>query len=845
MMEDEIKGKIIKREYSIDVLKTHTFSEESIDMNLFEKIINNIDSLQDLIGFSYDVKKNERIDWTGTKTILIDTFKKRQKNLSILYAPTKSSMNGRHFSKVPSLQGMARKVRHVLCKGNHIDIDCKNCHPVILTQICDAYGFNCDKINFYIENRDKCIKELINITNSPKDDVKQWLLSLLNGGNSYELFNYPNIPDWVKDFKTQIKMIHEQFSNLPEFKPMYKKIEKSYGIDGFNLKGKLMNKIMCMYENTIIQHVIHFMKSNNIEVISNQFDGVLIKKHENINDEFLLKVQKFILDNVGIKIELIIKPMDEGDKLREALEFLLTKKEQKEALKRDKQNEKDRERHMKEEERLERERIKEERKRKLPELSDVYLATHFLDRIGDIILFSKKLNAYYLFNEENLLWEDVPFERISTLFSHFLIEFLDELISKSTNDINIEKYEDYKVKVCNTSTQKDLLFQVRNHIQDKSKFIDKVLNFAETLFPFGCNVIDFSTGKIRPRLKEDYFSMTTDNEYITDYNKDWIETYFKDLLMTDDPEYIKIFSLLLSSFLTTDTTIKKIMTFIGEPNSGKSVLLLLIRSVFGDFHITAPKRLFIQSKSESVLQTELPPLIYRRVATISELEDTDKFNEGLIKNISGGDPVQCREDKTYNEILLTSKLLMISNYMPMTKDKALRDRLLCINFKNSFSKSSEKAKEILSMKNHLFSYLCDYAIQLVDLKYKIEPSPQMIEFKKNIFEDQYSSSKEFIKCCIEFTSNPKDRIKKPQMFTIYNEFCIVKNQEKDKRGDFYKELALEPYNLCKDKRYIKTGGEEYFTNIKIRTNWQIEDNLGDEEDITFEIEENCFNLNCV
>lgn len=829
-MTDKTRNTIKARSYSIDVFKTTTFNESSIDMLMFEKIIDNIDEVQTYIGLNFDFKKNERLDWDGTKTILIDTFKHRKKNTNILYVPTNNSKQGRHFSKRPSLQGMARPIRHALCKSNHVDIDCKNCHPVILRTLCDAYNFNCDKINYYIDNRNQCLQELIDLTSKDKDTVKQWLLSLLNGGNSKELFTF-QVPEWVLDFKAQIKLIHEQFYNLPEFSSFVKQIQKQYGTDVFNPLGKVMNKILCMYENAIIQHVIHFFNENGIQVISNQFDGVLVKNDPQL-DSLFDPLTTFIHDNLGIPIEFVVKNMDEGDDLIKALEPLKTKAETKTAEKNAKTEEKVRIKAEKERSKLLEQLLKEEKKKKLPELSDEHVATYFLDKIKDDFLYHKRLNKYYIYNNDERLWVDSPFTTVSTLFSQFILTYLDELIDLSDNSVNIDKYEEYKTKVCSTKTQRDLLFQVQTHLKDNSDFIDDNLDQLPHLFPFGLDVFDFTAGTPRPRVKEDYFTITTRNKYNPKYDSIWITNYLKEILVTDDQVYIDSFSSLLSHNLTNNNTIKKIPVLLGNSDSGKSACLALSRNTFGDFEVNAPQRLFVKSKSESVLQTEIFPLINKRCATISELEESQEFNESLLKHISGNDiwqNIRNGGENGYMKVKIIPKLFIISNEMPQTKDPALQKRFVYIHFKNKFEKSESKYNEILSKSDDFFSYLCHYATELTQNNFKFHPCVQMNDFKKEVLDSRPSSAKEFLSSCLifedekgrPFEDTPQNRMKKPDLYIKYHVWCSMGNGDKEIKKNFYKEAALEPFNLHREnkERYVKSEGIELFRCLQMRKGW--------------------------
>lgn len=99
----------------------------------------------------------------------------------------KSSLSkkyGRWFAEHSlSIQNMPRKIRHTICKGLWIDLDFKNCHPVILEQLCKHYSIDCPYLHKYNTDRDSLIKEIMDINQCTRDTAKRCILQILNGSN--------------------------------------------------------------------------------------------------------------------------------------------------------------------------------------------------------------------------------------------------------------------------------------------------------------------------------------------------------------------------------------------------------------------------------------------------------------------------------------------------------------------------------------------------------------------------------------------------------------------------------------------------------------------------------------
>ena len=81
-----------------------------------------------------------------------------QKNHGRLYA-----MNGL------SLQQLPRKIRNTISKDYYYDIDIANCFPTLLNQWLKKNRFNCEKLNYFVNNRDLIFKNLQEESNREKD----------------------------------------------------------------------------------------------------------------------------------------------------------------------------------------------------------------------------------------------------------------------------------------------------------------------------------------------------------------------------------------------------------------------------------------------------------------------------------------------------------------------------------------------------------------------------------------------------------------------------------------------------------------------------------------------------
>lgn len=246
--------------------------------------------------------------------LLLENFVKSAKGNDFIYVKYNKSNNakrwGRWFAeKGLSFQSLPRVVRHTLCRGLWLDSDFKNCHPVILACLCAHYHISCHFLQRYNNNREEMLAEIIEKVGCTRDDAKRFILKALNGGAV-------NIAvSWWKDLKKEFENIASTLANREE----YKKIKANcIEVKNINVNARVMNSVLCIYENLCLERMYQFLTDHGI--IKNYncclvFDGLQVADNafnrSAMTPEFLASVSKYIQDNTGIYLEIVIKDFDE------------------------------------------------------------------------------------------------------------------------------------------------------------------------------------------------------------------------------------------------------------------------------------------------------------------------------------------------------------------------------------------------------------------------------------------------------------------------------------------------------------------------------------------------------
>lgn len=173
--------------------------------------------------------------------------------------------SGRLFSG-GSLQGLPSKIRGLFMRdGVGTDIDMCNAHPVILRYICKEHNIPCPHLKYYIEHREECLEKF-----KSREVGKICYLTALNKDT---INRDKELPVEFKKYDVEIKQIQKQLVKIAEYKELVDSvpINKPY-----NKLGSAINRIMCYYENIILQHAIHIIHSKGIEIAILMFDGLMI-----------------------------------------------------------------------------------------------------------------------------------------------------------------------------------------------------------------------------------------------------------------------------------------------------------------------------------------------------------------------------------------------------------------------------------------------------------------------------------------------------------------------------------------------------------------------------------------
>ena len=316
---------VCRTKYFPPKMKTNPISENSRNILLSERVdrlklnyilVNHEKYLKDVEQKS---KNGNIASKNGQLTLLTDYHNNMTESgeLQVDYKQIKNF--GRYYSEEKlSLQNLSKRIRHTICQEFTYDLDMVNAHPKLLSFYCHVHNIECEFLDYYINNREYCIEEIIKLSGKDRNEVKADILAILNGRLKYE-GEHSNYPDWYKSYFNEVRDI---ITRVCEINPdLYNDAVKKRS---YNAEGTCINAVMSNLENQALMCAYDYLVDGNIEVCALVYDGIMIYKN-NITEDCISKLLKALSTQVksimGADIEWSMKKMDLGFDIEDEIEM--------------------------------------------------------------------------------------------------------------------------------------------------------------------------------------------------------------------------------------------------------------------------------------------------------------------------------------------------------------------------------------------------------------------------------------------------------------------------------------------------------------------------------------------
>ena len=387
------------------------------------------------------------------------------------------------------------------------------------------------------------------------------------------------------------------------------------------------------------------------------------------------------------------------------------------------------------------------------------------------------------------------------------IRAMNKKIMGIVKDLKTSNFKDNVTKEC-----KELL-------QDKD-FVNK-LDTNEYLVGFDNGVYDLRRMEFRDGRPEDYLTFTTGTDYSTNYDEDPciedIENFMDQLISNEE---VKEYSLLLlASMMQGVNAEEKFRIWTGSGGNGKSKLLELFITSFGEYCIKFPVTLLTGKRAASNVAT--PEIIQskgKRFGYFDEPNENEQINIGLMKEYSGNDMIKGRGlYQAPIEFKPQFKMVLLCNALPKVPpdDEGCWRRMEVVEFKNKFVENPTAENEyprdfqlsakLKEWKNVFLPWLINkYYRKYRDMKSLSVPG-EVVKFTKD-YQKQMDLYTEFIDDNLIKDDSASDIITFTEIYKIFKEWY---SDNYTTTPPVKKDLITKIKKKCKGPSVTSTGLKGY------------------------------------
>lgn len=405
-----------------------------------------------------------------------------------------------------------------------------------------------------------------------------------------------------------------------------------------------------------------------------------------------------------------------------------------------------------------------------------------------------KGNIKYSYNQKEWfywtgkVWQNDNSGEIKKL-ADIIIEDMKKEAFKSDDDIQNEL-----LKWCNktaSSKGKTNMITETQHLEDIPVQPNELDVYTDYI---NCQngIVNLRTGELLPH--DSNFMMT--KICYTEYNpncgepKLWLK--FLNEVCNNDQQLIDYLQKCVGYSLTGSIREQCAFFIYGMGNNGKSTFLDTISDMIGTYSINVQPETLMIRKNDGGANSDIARLKSARLVTSVEPNEGMRLNEGLLKQLTGGDKVTCRflYGKEF-EYTPEYKLWMATNHKPTIRgtDVGIWRRIRLIPFEVSIPK--DKVDKNLKYKlRQEMPQIFNWAVQGC-IKWQKEglEMPECVKNATGEYKAEMDVLASFMEQCVEIDYTSAEPILAPRMFDLYSTWAQKNNEYQMTSRKFYTEIA--------------------------------------------------------
>jgi putative DNA primase/helicase len=305
-------------------------------------------------------------------------------------------------------------------------------------------------------------------------------------------------------------------------------------------------------------------------------------------------------------------------------------------------------------------------------------------------------------------------------------------------------------------------------------FSKQTSDFNQDPWLLGCTngIVNLKTGELRPGRPQDMITLSTGIEFDPKAKAPRFQQFLAEVF-SNNREVIDFIQRFVGYSLVGLIPEQVFCICLGNGSNGKSVFLNCIRGILGEYATNIPFTTFESTKHNTGKNSnDVAALEGKRLVTVSEVCENSRWNEGIIKSVTGGDQVKCRFlYKEYFEYTPQFTLWFGVNHKPKVSDTsdAFWRRVRIIEFPNTFT-GDDRDNNLMEILKEEYPGILAWAVEGC-LKWQekgLDEPNSVIEATKE-YRTEEDIFQQFIKEMVTFdeTSN----VQAQTLYKNYREWC--------------------------------------------------------------------------
>ncbi|PFY40876.1 DNA primase [Bacillus toyonensis] len=443
--------------------------------------------------------------------------------------------------------------------------------------------------------------------------------------------------------------------------------------------------------------------------------------------------------------------------------------------------------------------------KKLYSYDDTGNAKRFTDAYGEVIRYSYIRKNWYFYDGK--IWLIDQQGMIKTIADKVIEKMKEEpvYVPEGEDEMEMKKALHKHLKSSRGSQKKtnmikesEHLLPIQPHEFDNETDVFNVQN----------GYLDLRTGKLHEHDKTKFFTKVSSVEYTDKMDCPlWME--FLHQIFDGDQALIEYMQRAVGYSLSGSTEEQMMFILHGNGRNGKSVFLDVITEIFGSYATNIQPQTIMVKQQSSGANSDIARLDGARLVTTTEPNEGVRLDEGLVKQLTGGDKVTARflyENEF--DFMPQFKLWMATNHKPIIRgtDDGIWRRLAIVPFTVQIPKEKVDKQLKHKLRRELKAIL-NWAVEgYIKWRKDSLQEPQIIQEQREEYRTEMDSIEAFIEECCK--RNPQGKVQAKTLYHIYRDWASENGQYMMSNTKFGREMGKKFHKY-------KSNGVNHYNGIEL------------------------------